>query len=122
MARNLTKEHHDASRLVAKLAEADANLTAALMSLGEIETLRSEIRIARERLGPAGWKLLLELRTLREVAKAACYYREGVEAIDMGLRLPSSGPKPFNPGSYADRLDKLNTAIAAHEELMKGKT
>lgn len=37
----------------------------------ELEKLRAEASIARERLGPAGWKLLEELNQLRAVAEAA---------------------------------------------------
>lgn len=53
------------------------------------------------------------IRALVDVTKAAKEYQCGVEAQDMGFRLPVSTPKPFNPGSYADLNDRLNQALAA---------
>lgn len=55
--------------------------------LAEIEQLKAEVAVGRERLGPAGWRLLQELTAAREVIRLAkmepdSLFKDVIKAIE----------------------------------------
>ncbi len=68
-------EHEDIVRLTAERDEARADLDGLRDELKRVrrerDEARAEVAIARERLGPAGWKLLQELKEARAELESA---------------------------------------------------
>lgn len=76
----------------------------------EILRLRAEVAIGRERLGPAGWKLLEELRELRTENQALKSQLAESEATVKRLQ------QAYLPGNW-EKLEELKDQLAKSEAL-----